>query len=191
MENRITMIEEENIMGNLMFKYGTMGAAKTAEALICKYRYEETGNKVLLLKTKEASRDGKHIVSSRIKGLTSESGILEEFLSMDCTDMMVEASKYNLIIVDEIQFATKEAIDVLSDIVDSIGTNICCYGLKTDHKGELFEGSKRLLEIADSIREIEIICKCGKKAILNKKISNDNDKTAKYISVCRKCYKEL
>lgn len=178
-------------MGRLMFKYGTMGAAKTAEALICKYRYEETGNKVLLLKTKEASRDGVHIVSSRIKGLSSEAGILEEFLSMDCTDMMVEASKYNLIIVDEIQFATKEAIDILSDIVDSIGTNICCYGLKTDHKGELFEGSKRLLEIADSIREIEIICKCGKKAILNKKISNDNDKKAKYISVCRKCYKEI
>lgn len=184
----MTMKEGIN-MATLMFKYGAMGAAKTAEALICKYRYEETGNKVLLLKTKDAIRDGECMIKSRIEGLTSEAGILEEFLNRDRTNIMVDASNYNLIIVDEIQFASRKSIDLLAEIVDTIGTNVCCYGLKTDYHGELFEGSKRLLEIADSIREIETICKCGKKAIMNIKVSDpgNNDKTAKYISLCRKC----
>lgn len=177
-------------MGKLTFKYGVMGAAKTAEALICKHRYETLGQKVLLLKPRLAVRDGEKYIKSRI-GLCEEAEILEDFLSEPLCERMIKVSTYSLVIVDEVQFASKTCIDLLSDIVDEVGTNVCCYGLKTDYKGELFEGSKRLLEIADSIREIDTVCKCGKKATMNVKISNDkDDRKAKYISVCRKCFKK-
>lgn len=49
-----------------------------------------------------------------------------------------------------------------------------CYGLKTEFMSRTFTGSKRLLELADCIREILAFCGCGKKAILNLKVNNGN-----------------
>ena len=169
-------------MSKLYFKYGTMGAAKTAEALMCKYRYEETGQKVLLLKTDRATRDGDYTVKSRI-GLSSPAESLSSFLD---GDYISKAAMFNVVILDECQFATEEDIDLLARIADEAGVPVICYGLKTDYNKKLFEGSKRLLEIADSISEIKSVCACGKKAIFNIKISGD-DINGKYISCCRKC----
>ena len=76
---------------------------------------------------------------------------------------------------------------------------LICFGLKTDFKGNLFEGSKRLMELADEIEEITTICWCGRKARFNARIINGqvvktgsqfqlggNDS---YTSLCRKHYK--
>ena len=172
-------------MGKIYFKYGTMGAAKTAEALICKYRYEETGQTVHLLKPDRATRDdagGTITVRSRI-GLEANATSLEDFL---CGDYLAEARAYDAIILDECQFATEEQIDKLAIIADQTDTPVICYGLKTDYTRHLFPGSKRLLEIADNVSEIKTVCKCGRKAIFNIKLSGD-DINGKYISCCRKC----
>jgi thymidine kinase len=171
-------------MAKLYFKYGVMGAAKTAEALMCKYRYEETGQKAILLKTSTATRDGDNIVRSRI-GLQAEARNLEEYLSEG------NYGKVDAIIVDEVQFATPEQIDKLAEIVDCLDIPVICYGLKNDKDNHLFEGSKRLIEICDSMTEIKTVCsKCGSKAIYNIKLSGD-DINGKYISVCRKCFKKI
>ncbi len=172
-------------MGKLYFKYGTMGAAKSAEALMCKYRYEETGQAVLLLKPDRATRDdekGVLKVKTRI-GLSADAISLENFL---CGDYMGGAKAYDVIIIDEAQFMTTNDVDKLADICDKADIPVICYGLKTDYTRHLFPGSKRLLEIADSISEIKTVCKCGKKAIFNIKISGDDIK-GKYITCCRKC----
>lgn len=172
-------------MGKIYFKYGTMGAAKSAEALICKYRYEETGQQVLLLKPDKASRDddkGITRVKSRL-GISAAATSLEDFLAGNYIN---EAEYYDAIILDECQFATENQIDSLAKISDEIDVPIICYGLKTDYTRHLFPGSKRLLEIADSITEIKTVCKCGRKAIFNVKISGD-DINGKYISCCRQC----
>lgn len=176
-------------MGKLTFNYGTMGAAKSAEALMCKDRYERKGLKVLLFKTKKASRDGDTTVSSRI-GLSSEALILEDwFYQKSQNEIMIESANLDCIIVDEIQFARGIFIDMLASIVDTVGTPVICYGLKTDYNKRLFEGSKRLIEVADSINEIQNVCKCGKKAIFNIKLEGD-DINGKYIACCRRCANE-
>ncbi|HCS75731.1 MAG TPA: hypothetical protein DIW17_17895 [Clostridiales bacterium] len=75
-----------------------------------------------------------------------------------------------MFIVDEAQFLTAKQVDELKDIAVS-GFPVICYGLKTDFQTHLFEGSKRLIEIADFIQEIPILCKCGRKAEVNARIS--------------------
>ena len=74
---------------------------------------------------------------------------------------------YNAIIVDEAQFASPEQIDLFSDIVDTWQIPVLCYGLRADFQNKFFPGSRRLMEIADEIKEIKTICWCGKKATCN------------------------
>ncbi len=175
-------------MAELTFYYGTMGAAKSAEALIKRYQYEQTGQKVLLFKSKKATRDGSGLIRTRI-GLEAPAIEIEDWIAENtATERMVMASKYRVVIVDEAQFLDKETVDILSDLVDEIGLPVYCYGLKTDLNGVLFEGSKRLLEIADNIEEIKTVCECGKKAIMNVKLSGD-DINGRYVVLCRKCAK--
>lgn len=179
-------------MSKLYFKYGVMGASKTAEALMTKFRYEEIGQKCLFCKSEVDARDGERTVKSRI-GLSAENVmLLNEIFSID------DFSKYDVIIVDEAQFATKEQIDSLALICDKYGIPVICYGLKSDFLGNLFEGSKRLFEIADKLEEIKQICWCGRKALFNARIVNGSVSTTgnllelggddKYVALCRKHY---
>ena len=103
-------------------------------------------------------------------------------------------------LVDECQFLSERQVDQLSRIVDDFGSNVVCYGLRTDFQSHLFEGSRRLFEIADSIDEIKSTCNCGRKTIINARIDASGDFVEegnqveiggddKYISVCRKCWR--
>jgi thymidine kinase len=104
------------------------------------------------------------------------------------------------IFVDEAQFLTEEQVDQLSDVVDYLGINVMCYGLRTDFKSKLFPGSKRLFELADTIEEIKSTCECGNKTIINARVDKDGNVLKngpqtlvggddRYISICRKCWK--
>ena len=121
------------------------------------------------------------------------------FLS-ELLDMPEEKIKeYDCIIVDEVQFATKNQIDALSDIVDFLEVPVVCYGLRTDFQNNLFPGSERLIAIADTIQEIKTVCWCGRKATANARFNKEgivrdgeqvflgaNDS---YVALCRKHYK--
>ena len=155
-------------MSKLYFKYGAMGSSKTAQALMCKFNYEQKGFKVFLFKPivdNRLQKDGKALVGSRI-GLSSE---CIEFTKKDNFLLLVKTlnilQERNVIIIDECQFLTKEQVEQLKEI--SFTIPVLCYGLITNFKTYLFEGSKRLIEIADSIKEIKSVCSCGRKAIVN------------------------
>ena len=75
-------------------------------------------------------------------------------------------------IVDEAQFLTEAQVDQLSDIADRYDIPVLCYGLRTDFMGRLFEGSRRLMELADSIEEIKTVCWCGRKATFNARVQD-------------------
>ena len=109
--------------------------------------------------------------------------------------------KIDWVLVDEAQFLTEEQVDQLSDAVDFLDINVMCYGLRTDFKSHFFPGSKRLMEIADTIDEIKSRCSCGRKTNINARVSADgtvmlNGKQVeiggndRYTSLCRKCWKE-
>ncbi len=169
-------------MAKLIFRYGAMGSSKTANALMVRYNYYERDKKVVLLKPRCENRDGAKVIKSRI-GLEEPCEFAEEFLEN------YSGEHYGCIIVDR-----------LSDLVDTYGITVICYGLRTDFRSELFPGAKRLMELADDIEQIKTICWCGKRAHFNARLLNGEMVTEgeqvqlggneSYISLCRKHYKE-
>ena len=149
-------------MAQLYFKYGAMGSSKTANALMAHFNYQERGQEALLVKPQLDQRDGDHIVRSRI-GLTNPCIYFHEMLAMPDAELQ----QYACIIVDEAQFLTKDEVRYLVHLVDDCGIPVMCYGLRADFKGDLFEGSRELLVMADKLEEVKTICWCGKKATFN------------------------
>ncbi len=181
-------------MSKLYFYYGAMGASKTAQALMAKFNYEQKGQRVILCKPDTDTRDGATKIRSRI-GLEADCELLSEICNKDESYF----DGIDCIIVDECQFATKEQIDILSDIADFKEIPVICYGLRTDFKGNLFEGSKRLMEIADKISEIKVTCFCGRKALFNARYNENGIVRSgaqvqlgaddSYVGLCRLHYK--
>lgn len=185
-------------MAKLYFKYGAMGSSKTAQALITKYNYEENDLQVWLIKPSADVRDGQQILRSRI-GLEAEVEVIPP--SMDVWERFRDTrlGRCDVIIVDECQFLTEQQIDQLRAIVNENNIPVMCFGLRTDFQTRLFPGSRRLMEIADTIQEIKTICDCGAKATVNARIDiqghiitqgeqvvlGGNDS---YIAMCHKCY---
>lgn len=125
-------------MAKLYYYYGAMGSSKTANALMTHFNYEEVGQKALLCKPAIDARDGERTVYSRI-GLQHDCILLEELQQMK----EEEIRGYDCIIVDEVQFATPQQVDFLSDIVDFMDVPVVCYGLRADFRNLLFPGSEQ------------------------------------------------
>lgn len=182
-------------MAKLYFYYGAMGSSKTMNVLVTAFNYEERGQKALIAKTGTDKRDGERTIRSRI-GLERECVLLDEVLAM--TEEKI--NQYNVVLVDEAQFASREEIDALARIVDNCKVPVLCYGLRADFQSNLFEGSKRLMEIADEIHEIKTMCWCGRKATFNARydengIIRKGDQVVlgannNYIALCRKHFFE-
>lgn len=158
-------------MAKLYFKYGVMGSSKTAQALITKHNYEKGNNKVLLLKPSTDNRDGADIIKSRI-GLEAKATIINKDTNIFSDIHYVMYEECDVIICDESQFFTEKQIEQLKDIANIFNTPVICFGLLTDFQTHLFPGSKRLIELADSIQEIKMVCDCGKKAQINARLVN-------------------
>lgn len=185
-------------MAKLYFKYGAMGSSKTAQALITKYNYEENDLSVWLLKTSADDRDGVQILRSRI-GLEASADIISPETDIFRRFETEKLGQVDVIIVDECQFFTSEQIDQLREIVDAYNLPVMCFGLRTDFQTKLFPGSRRLMEVADSILEIKTICDCGAKATVNARIDSSGHIVTEgaqvvlggndsYIAMCHKCY---
>jgi thymidine kinase len=194
-------------MSKLYFKFGAMASSKTANALMTRFNYEEKGNHVWLVKPDIDNRDdyldqnGNRVtvVKSRI-GLSAVADVIPR--EADITEMfktITAKTPIDVIICDECQFLTSAQVDQMKYIAEFCNTPVLCFGLRSDFKTKLFEGSTRLFEIADSITEVKSVCKCGKKAIVNARINEQgkiitegaqieiggNDK---YESMCWGCY---
>lgn len=188
-------------IGKLYFRYGTMGSAKTAMLLTTAYNFEERGMAYLCFKPATDTRETHNVIRSRIgierecRWIFHDTNLYEELASLQSQGGMIPG----WILVDEAQFLTARQVDQLAKVVDDFGVNVVCYGLRTDFKTNLFEGSRRLFEIADSIEEVKSTCSCGRKTIVNARIDSKgqiltegeqveiggNDR---YVAVCRRCW---
>ena len=182
-------------MAKLYFRYGAMSSSKTAQAIMVKYNYGERGQKALLVKPAIDTRDGVRTIRSR-SGLTDECVLFSE-IPLEA----VRAHEYDCIRVDEAQFLTREEVVLLIEFVDKYNVPVICYGLRTDFRGEFFEGSKWLMAMADTIEEIKTVCWCGKKAIMNARLDGKGGVTKvgeqvvlgaddKYVGLCRRHWEE-
>ncbi|MEO7064391.1 MAG: thymidine kinase [Dokdonella sp.] len=154
-------------MAKLYFYYSAMNAGKTTTLLQSAYNYAERGMRTLILTPQLDTRVGEGVVASRI-GLRAHAQTFEredDLLALARTDIAARG-KLDCVLVDEAQFLSKAQAWQLSDIVDDLGIPVLAYGLRTDFRGELFEGSQYLLAWADNLIEIKTICHSGKKATM-------------------------
>ena len=187
-------------MAKLYFYYSTMNAGKSTALLQSSHNYRERGMHTLVY-TAELDRRGGGMVHSRI-GLTSEarhfapgSGLFQEI------DAAHSRQPVSCVLLDEAQFLTRRQVDDLAMVVDRLSIPVLCYGLRTDFRGELFEGSARLLALADELCELKTICHCGRKATMVIRVDAHGQAeqagdqveiggNERYVSLCRRHYFE-
>jgi thymidine kinase len=182
-------------MAKLYFRYGTVGSAKTLNLLAVAHNYRQQGKKIFLMKPDMDTRFGRGQIKSRA-GLEMQADVL---IVDESSVNGLDYEGISCILVDEAQFLSAKVIEVLRRVALDFDIPVICYGLRTDFKSYLFEGSARLLELADSIEEVKATCHfCNKKSIMNLKHVNgkatDQGPTVelgaeeKYFPACYKCY---
>lgn len=187
-----------NKRGSLKYFTGAMACGKSTHLLQKAFNYKSHGFDVITLVSSLDDRFGTGKITSRI-GISSEARIIrqnDKEIFEQIKEEVRKSSKFGAIMVDECQFLDSDAIDALSDIVDELGIDVLCYGIKTDFNTNVFTGSLRLLEISDEIVELPSICECGANAIMNARLVNSTEKVfigaeESYKSMCRVCYKKF
>jgi thymidine kinase len=160
-------------MAKLYFYYSAMNAGKTTTLLQSAHNYRERGMRVLILTPALDDRAGNGRVASRI-GLAEQGTAfgrdddLERLVRLD----IAAHGALHCVLVDEAQFLTRAQAWQLGEVVDALGIPVLCYGLRTDFRGELFEGSQHLLAWADELSEIKTICHSGRKATMTVRVDD-------------------
>ena len=186
-------------MSKLYFRYGAMNCGKSSALMQVAHNYEENGKKVVVIKSKTDPKAGDKL-SSRI-GMKRKVDILigkTETFKKYYSDWK---NNISCVLVDEAQFLRKKQVEELWMVTKLLDIPVICYGLRTDFQSNLFEGSKRLFELADEFEELTTICKCGHKAKFNARFVDgefqlEGDKVVidgsvsdvLYKPMCGKCY---
>lgn len=154
-------------MAKLYFYYSAMNAGKTTTLLQSAHNYHERGMRTLILTPRLDTRAGEGIVASRIGLQAKGTGFTrDDDLERIARDDVAANGPLGCVLVDESQFLSKAQVWQLTEIVDALNVPVLAYGLRTDFRGELFEGSQYLLAWADNLVEIKTICHTGRKATM-------------------------
>jgi thymidine kinase len=188
-------------VAKVYFYYSAMNAGKSTVLLQSSHNYRERGLRTLLFTPAIDTRHGAGRIASRI-------GLAADAIALSPADDLLAnvrtahgAAPIACVLIDEAQFLTAAQVWQCSDIADTLGIPVLCYGLRTDFQGQLFPGSAALLAIADDLTELKTICQCGRKATMNLRIDahgrgvregaqveiGGNDR---YIAMCRRHFKE-
>ncbi len=188
-------------MAKLYFYYSAMNAGKSTVLLQSSYNYRERGMHTLMLTPEIDTLHGSGRIHSRI-GLEGDARTFSQVDDLlRIVEEETEREPIHCVLVDEAQFLTRKQVAQLCDIADQLGVPVLTYGLRTDFRGELFEGSQYLLAWADTMNEIKTICHCGRKATMVLRIGPDGKAVKegsqvevggneRYLSVCRKHHAE-
>ncbi len=188
-------------MAKLYFYYSSMNAGKSTALLQSSYNYRERGMRTLVLAPDLDDRYGVGKVTSRI-GIETDA---VTFKNDDDLFALVESTcqpePVHCVLIDEAQFLTKAQVFQLGDVTDKLDIPVLAYGLRTDFRGEPFEGSKYLLAWSDNLKELKAICHCGSKATMVVRFDKNGKAVRRgsqieiggndrYVSMCRKHFKE-
>ena len=178
-----------------------MNAGKTTTLLQSSHNYSERGMSTLLLKPQIDDRQGKTHISSRIGLEAAALCFSREEDLFQLIKKRQETKQLHCVLIDEAQFLSAEQVEQLGEVVDELNIPTLVYGIRTDFRGDLFEGSCALLALADELREIKTICHCGRKATMvvrlneggvpiqtGEQIKIGGNET--YVSMCRKHWKD-
>lgn len=179
-----------------------MNAGKSTLLLQSAHNYDEQGMSTLLFTAAIDNRFGEGKIQSRI-GLSKPAKVFDT--STDFKTFIAEYmrdQKIACVLVDEAQFLTREQVDQLARVVDELNVPVLCFGIRTDFQAEAFDGSARLLAIADKLTELKTICSCGRKATMTVRLDDSGNVISageqvqiggneRYESKCRQHYQEL
>ena len=186
-------------MAKLCFRYSVMNSGKSLNLIAAVHSMRSKGIIVEVMKPTLDSRST-DIRSRALPSMPIASTPI--FPESDIFQMISDMeTKPSWIYVDEAQFLSAAQVDQLARIADDLDISVICYGLRTDFRTHLFEGSKRLFEIADTFEELKTSCSCGRKAAVNARIGSDGQIITegaqidcgaedKYTTMCRKCFRE-
>ena len=153
-------------MAKLYFNYSSMNAGKSTALLQANHNYLERGMKTKMFTYSGDNRFEENKIVSRI-GISAEAhsftNTTDIFKNLKEDD---ERKEIRCVLIDEAQFLTKEQVKELGKVVDELDIAVLAFGIRTDFRGELFEGSKYLLAWADNLKEIKTVCWCGRKATM-------------------------
>jgi len=192
--------------GKLYFKYGAMNSSKSTRLIMDSYGYEEEGQaSVIAMKPKTDTKGGELIISRT--GLTRKLDIWLEETQTPSEEIekfrRVSVLALRAVFIDEAQFLQPWQVDDLLDYANEnpTGADVLAYGLRTDFRGELFPGSARLFEVAETVESLKGMCGCGtKKANFNARqidgvyvfsggqVAIDGKEETTYKSLCVGCY---
>lgn len=185
-------------VAKLYFYYASMNAGKSTTLLQADFNYRERGMRTLLFTAAAYDRAGRGVIDSRI-GLTAAATPFD-----GGTDLFAAAEAalpLGCVLVDEAQALARAQVLALARVADTLDVPVLCYGLRTDFRGELFEGAAALLGLADVLEEIKAICACGRKATMNLRIDADGRAVTagaqtevggndRYLALCRRHWRE-
>ena len=189
-------------MAKLHFFYSTMNAGKSTSLLQSNHNYKENGLDTIIFLPNETSKLSKGQIVSRI-GLKAKAVIANKDFNFINFIKNNKSENLSCILIDEAQFLTKEQVRQLGLVADRLNYPVMCYGIRTDFRGELFEGSSELLALADNLIELKTICSlCSRKATMvirkddSGKVVTEGSKVVVggndiYMPVCRKHYRKL
>lgn len=187
-------------MAKLYFHYATMNAGKSTLLLQASYNYQERGMHTLLMVAGHYRCGDTGYISSRI-GLEAQAELFR-----DGDDLLALVAEHHAhrplhcVFVDEAQFLSEDQVWQLARVADRLDIPVMAYGLRTDFQGKLFSGSQALLALADELREVRTICRCGRKATMvvrlgaDRKVAREGEQVAigkeAYVSLCRRHWEE-
>ena len=189
-------------MAKLHYFYSTMNAGKSTSLLQSNHNYQENNLKTLLFIPKEDKDFNNGKIVSRI-GLEANAIIVNHEYNFFSEIKKLASSIIHCILIDEAQFLKAKQIKQLSRVADSLNIPVMCYGIRTDFRGELFEGSASLLALADNLIELKTVCsECPRKATMVVRLNEDGKVVTEgsqvqlggndiYKVVCRKHFREL
>jgi len=179
-----------------------MNAGKSTALLQSNYNYNERGMDTLLFLPKVDADANKNKIHSRIGLVANAISVDTSFDFFEYVQNFKNEKKVDAILIDEVQFLTKDQVRQICKISDTLNIPSMCYGIRTDFRGELFEGSSELLALADNLIELKTVCDCGRKATMvvrldesgkvitaGEKIQIGGNDT--YKVYCRKHFREL
>ena len=187
-------------MAKLYFSYAAMNAGKSTILLQASHNYREQGMHTMMFTSSLYAETDEGKITSRL-GVASEA---ELYSAADDLFARIERAHgetpVSCVFVDEAQFLTPDQVWQLARVADRLKIPVLCFGLRTDFRGELFPGSAALLAIADSLREVRTICRCGAKATMvvrqiegGRTITEGEQISIEksiYVSLCRKHWEE-
>ena len=163
-------------MAKLYFFYSAMNAGKTTSLLQSDHNYRQRGMNTLLFTSKKDDRSGEGVISSRI-GLEREARLIS--LETDLfLDVRIEHEKgpIHCVFIDEAQFLTPAQVLQATMVCDQLNIPVLAYGLRTDFRGEPFEGSKYLLAWAEELVEVKTVCRSGRKATMSARLNREGER---------------